>query len=89
MEIELALSSGVPKSTFIQYLREFLKQKNGGESGAGGYSFVAGVSSDGSVTKCMKLSEYAEALSLEKEIVQKLQKEQEVSQSRSGPSFGR
>jgi hypothetical protein len=88
VDINHALEAGVSKSLFLQYLNEFVKHKKG-ESGSGGYSFVAGISSDGTVTKCMKLSEFAEALNLEKKMVKKLQQEQEISRGYSGPSLRR
>lgn len=88
IDINHALESGTSKGSFLQYLHEFIRHKKG-ETGAGGYSFVAGVSSDGSITKCMKLSEFSEALNLEKEIVQKIAREQEPSRSYSEHSPGR
>ena len=84
--IERALISGTNKDSFINYLRRFVEFKKSSKSGSEGYSFVAGVSSDGAVTKCMKVSEFAEALQLEKALQQKLQQKQE--QSYSGPSMG-
>lgn len=60
--------------------------KKTSKTGAGGYSFVAGVSHDGTVTKCMKVSEFAETLHLEKALQQKFQQKKE--QSYSGPSMG-
>ncbi|WP_057413775.1 hypothetical protein, partial [Pseudomonas syringae group genomosp. 3] len=84
LAIEEALVSGTTKDIFINYLRRFVEFKKTSKSGAGGYSFVAGVSRDGTVTKCMKVSEFAEALKLEKALQQKLQQKQE--QSYSGPS---
>ncbi|WP_285422953.1 hypothetical protein [Pseudomonas sp. efr-133-TYG-103a] len=84
--IEQALVSGATKDSFINYLRKFVEFKKTSKSGAGGYSFVAGISRDGTVTKCMKVSEFAEALQLEKALQQKLQQKQ--GQSYSGPSRG-
>ncbi len=60
------LCSGVDQGKFITYLNKFVAYKKQSKSGSGGYGFVAGVSSDGKVTKCMTLSEFAEALNLEK-----------------------
>jgi hypothetical protein len=84
--IEQALDSGTEKDDFISYLRKFVDFKKTSKGGVGGYSFVAGVSNDGTVTKCMKVSEFAEALKLEQALQQKLQQKQE--QSYSGPSIG-
>ena len=84
--IEHALVSGTKKDSFINYLIRLVEFKKTSKGGASGYSFVAGVSSDGSVTKCMKVSEFAEALQLEQTLQQKLQQKQE--QSYSGPSMG-
>jgi len=84
--IEHALVSGTKKDIFINYLKRFVEFKKTSKGGAGGYSFVAGVSSDGAVTKCMKVSEFAEALQLEQALQQRLQQKQE--QSYSGPSMG-
>lgn len=86
LPIEQALISGAEKDRFISYLRKFLEFKKTSKGGVGVYSIVAGVSSDGVVTKCMKLSEFAEALKLEKALQQKLQQKQEKSYSR--PSLG-
>lgn len=83
--IEQALVSGTEKDGFISYLRKFVEFKKASKGGAGGYSFVAGVNTDGAVTKCMKISEFAEALQLEQALQHKLQKKQE--QSYSGPSM--
>lgn len=87
VKIELALSSGVEKNDFILYLRDFVSFKKNSESGAGSYGFVAGVSNDGKVTKCMSLSEFAEALNLEAALVKRLQKTQEQSYSGPGHSM--
>lgn len=87
VDIGLALSSGVEKNDFVLYLRDFISFKKNSESGAGGYGFVAGISNDGKVTKCMSLSEFAEALKLEAPLVKRLQKAQE--QKYSGPGFNR
>lgn len=87
VEIEDALTSGTDKDTFINYLKRFVDLKKTSKSGAGGYSFVAGVSKDGAVTKCMKVSEFAEALQLEQALQQKLNQQHE--QSYSGPSMSR
>lgn len=83
--IEQALISGTDIDSYISYLRKFVEFKKTSKSGAGGYSFVAGVNSDGAVTKCMKVSEFAEALQLEQTLQQKLQQKHE--QSYSGPSM--
>lgn len=87
VNIDQALLSGAEKEEFLEYLHKFIDFKKQAKSGTGGYSFVAGVSSDGKVTKCMKLSEFGQALKLEHELKQKLQKklEQSQEQSYSGP----
>jgi len=84
--IEKALVSGTEKDSFISYLRKFIEFKKTSKGGVGGYSFVAGVSSEGTVAKCMKVSEFAEALQLEQVLQRKLQHNQEKSYS--GPSMG-
>lgn len=88
VNIDQALLSGAEKKEFLKYLNKFIDFKNKDRSGTGGYSFVAGVSNDGKVTKCMKLSEFGQALALESELRKKLQKklEQSQEQSYSGPS---
>jgi hypothetical protein len=87
--IEDALVSGIEKDKFITYLKKLIEFKKSSKSGSGGYSFVAGVNADGAVTKCMKISEFAEALQLEQALQQKLQQQQEEQeQSYSGPSMG-
>lgn len=87
VEIIDALSSGTERDTFINYLERFVELKKTSKSGAGGYSFVAGVSNDGSVTKCMKVSEFAEALQLEQALQQKLNQKHEQSYSGSSMSI--
>jgi hypothetical protein len=89
VNIDQALLSGAEKEKFLEYLHKFIDFKKQSKSGTGGYSFVAGVSSDGKVTKCMKLSEFGQALKLEHELKQKLQKKLEKSQEKSysGPSM--
>ena len=89
VNIDQALWAGVEKKKFLEYLHKFIYLKKQAKSGTGGYSFVAGVSSDGKVTKCMKLSEFSQALNLEPELKQKLQKKPKKSQDQSfsGPSM--
>lgn len=60
------MALGAEKDDFINYLAKFVKYKKTSKSGSGSYSLVAGVSSDGKVTQCMMLSEFAEAFHLEK-----------------------
>jgi len=55
-----ALASGIEKDTFITYIEKFVSYKKNSSSGSGSYGFVAGVSSNGKLTKCMKISEFAE-----------------------------
>ncbi|MGU3703155.1 hypothetical protein NAL94_14395 [Vibrio alginolyticus] len=88
VSLEEALLSGVQKDTFLAYLNKLVDLKKQSKSGSGGYSFVAGVSSTGKVTKCMKLSEFASALTLERELKQKLQKKLEQSQEQTFDSPG-
>lgn len=60
--IEKALISGAEKDCFISYLNKFVEFKKTSKGGAGGYSFVAGVSSDGKVTTCVTVSEFEQVL---------------------------
>lgn len=84
VEIDNALTSGTEKDAFINYIKRFIGYKKTSKSGAGGYSFVAGVSKDGTVTKCMKVSEFADALQLEQVLQQKLnQQHEQVCSSQS------
>ena len=83
VSLEEALLSGAQKGPFLAYLSKLVGLKKQSKSGTGGYSFVVGVSSTGKVTKCMKLSEFANALILERELKQKLQKRLEQSQEQS------
>ncbi|GGH50521.1 hypothetical protein GCM10010975_03500 [Comamonas phosphati] len=87
--IEYALKSGAERDSFINYLNRFIGYKKQSQGSAGGYGFVAGISNDGTITKCMKLSEFAEALNLEKSLKQKLQRQLDQQKSYSGPQMGR
>lgn len=88
IHIDDALSRGTDIDSFFNYVREFVSFKNnsGGESSSG-FGFVAGISKDGKVTKCMRLDEFGHTFKLEKRLQQKL----EISRnpSRSGPSMDR
>ncbi|WP_157725045.1 hypothetical protein [Vogesella sp. LIG4] len=86
--LEDALKSGIEKDLFVKYLQKLIEYKKQSQGGSGGYGFVAGVSNDGTVTRCMKLSEFAEALHLEKILKQKLQQRPQQS-SYSRPRMGR
>jgi hypothetical protein len=87
--VDKVLQSGTDKDHFINYLNKFVEFKNSSKGSVGGYGFVAGVSSDGTVTKCMKLSEFAEVLQLEAELTQKLQQQKRTQQRDSSPGIGR
>ncbi|QTH73567.1 hypothetical protein [Pseudoalteromonas xiamenensis] len=77
VDIDLALSSGISKDSFIKYINAFVSHKKNSESGAGSFGLVAGVSQDATVTKCMSLLEFAEAVKLEQKLQQKIKQEQE------------
>ncbi|MGF6126890.1 hypothetical protein QF019_002099 [Pseudomonas frederiksbergensis] len=87
VEIDKALSLGVQKDVFIQYLKMFIGYKKQSKSGSGSFGFVAGVSSTGTVTKCMRLSEFAQALKLEKKIQQSLEQQPEIGNSWRSPGM--
>lgn len=85
--VDKVLSSGIPKTDFVVYLKKFVAHKKNSESGAGNFGLVAGVSNDGKVSKCMKLSEFGEAIALEQKLQKKLEQSQNPrpSHSPSGP----
>jgi hypothetical protein len=61
--VESIIHSDVQYDEFNEYLRRFLSFKETGEGSEGGglaknYSHVAGVSGNGTITKCMSLEEY-------------------------------
>jgi hypothetical protein len=87
--IEIALQSGVDKDSFLNYLQKFVEFKKSSKGGFGGYGFVAGISNDGTVTKCMKLSEFAEVLQLEAALKQKLQQQEHTQQRYLTPGMDR
>jgi len=89
VSIEIALQSGTDKDKFLSYLKKFVAFKKNSQSGSGGYGFVAGISNDGTVTKCMKLSEFAEVLNLEMSLKQKLQQQERQQQSYLSPGMSR
>jgi hypothetical protein len=82
--IEEVLVSGIDEKPFRVYLDQFisLKKSKKGSSG-GGYSCVAGVSSDGKVTKVLRLSDFDHGLKLklEYDIKQKIKKANERNRS--------
>lgn len=82
ISLDKALYSGVDKDKFLLYLKRFWAYKKQSKGGSGGYGFVAGISSDGKVTKCMTLSEFAEAMSLQKNLQRELEQRE-----RSGPEM--
>lgn len=85
--VEKVLSSGISKADFVAYLKRFVAHKKNSEGGTGSFGLVAGVSNDGKVSKCMKLSEFGEAINLEQKLQRKLEQSQEPgpSHSSSGP----
>lgn len=85
--VDKVLSSGIPKADFVVYLKKFVGHKKNSEGGAGSFGLVAGVSNDGKVSKCMKLSEFGEAINLEQKLQKKLEQSQDPgpSHSPSGP----
>lgn len=60
IELSKKFSNGKTSKEFKKYLDDFLKSKKGSkvEGGAGSYGLVAGLTQDGSITKCLTLEEF-------------------------------
>jgi len=86
-QITKTLQYGIGTNEFKNYLDVFLKYKKGSkvEGGSGGYSFVAGVTNDGQITKCLTLEEFSK----EVELSIKLKQEPTRSQSYTMKGPGR
>ncbi len=73
---------GIKQSDFFRYLRSFLKFKENIDDTTGSgatYPYVAGVTSDGSITKCMSLNEFSEQLNLQLKLIEKKENTQSYS----------
>ena len=66
IKLSKEFSNGKTLKEFKKYLDTFLKFKKGSktEGGAGSYGLVAGVTQDGSITKCLTLEEFSTEMSL-------------------------
>lgn len=61
--MESVLTSGVPHSQFLLYLRELIELKMGAKISSGGFSYIAGINSEsGRIVRCLKMHDYAEAM---------------------------
>ncbi|WP_037992653.1 hypothetical protein [Teredinibacter turnerae] len=88
LHIEDALSQGTDIDSFFEYVRKFVTFKKNSNKSSGGFGLVAGIRSDGTVTKCMKLSEFGQAMQLEQKLQAKL-KPSPVRNRDPGPSWDR
>ena len=83
--IENVLISGIDEKPFRSYLDRFIKLKKSKKGDAGGgYSCVAGISSEGKITKVLRLSDFDHGLKLklEYDLKQKIKKANNKSRSR-------
>ncbi|RXJ83429.1 hypothetical protein [Arcobacter cloacae] len=66
IELSKEFSNGKTLKDFKEYLDAFLKYKKGSkvEGGAGSYGLVAGLTQEGSITKCLTLEEFSTEMSL-------------------------
>lgn len=86
-DVNNVVNLGIKQNKFIQYLVAFLKFKEGSDGtasgGVGSYPHVAGISNNGSITKCMSLREFSEQINLQLA----LQEKQEINKKQT-KSFG-
>ena len=86
-QIDETLKSGIETDEFKNYLDAFLKYKKGSlvEDGSGGYGFVAGVTSNGDITKCLTIEEFSKGVGISIELGQKPTQSQ--SYTMKGPGW--
>ena len=72
--VESALTTGIDKESFAQYIEKFTALKKTPDDGGGGgglslsdYSLVACVNDDGKIVQCMSISDFQEAMGYEPE----------------------
>ena len=84
IELSKNFTNGKILEDFKNYLNDFLKLKKGSktESGSGSYGFVAGVTQEGNITKCLTLQEFNEEMSLNLNIKKNITNKQSKSYSR-------
>lgn len=87
VDINQVLTIGTDIDSFFTYVRNLVTFKSDAVGSSDGFGLVAGISSDGKVTKCMRLSEFGHAIKLEKHLQQKLDASPEPS--RPSPSMDR
>jgi len=86
LRVEDALEQGIDGDSFYEYIKKFASFKKKSRKSTGGFSFVAGISGDGKVTKCMRLSEFGQAKQLDKSLLAKLDHSLEPEDSGSSMS---
>ncbi len=84
IELSKNFTNGKILEDFKNYLSDFLEFKKGSktESGSGSYGFVAGVTQEGNITKCLTLQEFDKEMSLNLNVKKNITNTQSNSYSR-------